>query len=409
MLDKILVVLGGILVSIFVARYLGPDNFGKITLGVTLSGFSLIISQWGASQFIFSLYSKNNFKAINYVFTSEGVRTFIYIIVVVFVFIFLQFTKYAVDSFFLLAVMLSQIFFSLDLYQFILNASLSSKVSAKSNMIGVLCANLLRVILVLSHSSAILFIIPYFINGFIQWFRKKKYVRENLLGGMTLRMQNMFFKRGRDFLIITLVSFIMSKSNYLFLGFFLDYESLAIFSAMFMLSYSWIFFPQAICTSLLAHILSNEKIKEENISPVILVNILIFIPVLIVVCFFSNYIIEISFGFDYIAGREFIIILFISSFFSCLNFSINRVISRYHEGGSFLLKKNIILTFLMLPMSFTLISNFGAYGAAWSILLIESLGSVVLNLFFNKGVFVRVFLNLPFSSKLLINMLLKKA
>lgn len=48
-IDKLFLLLGGLIVTTMVARYLGPEQLGKLSYGITLSFLCAIISQWGAS------------------------------------------------------------------------------------------------------------------------------------------------------------------------------------------------------------------------------------------------------------------------------------------------------------------------------------------------------------------------
>ncbi|MGF1756286.1 hypothetical protein L4C33_22210, partial [Vibrio makurazakiensis] len=62
--DKCFLLIGGLIVTAMVARYLGPEQLGKISFGVTLSVLCTIISQWGASYTIFNMSSKNEIKTL---------------------------------------------------------------------------------------------------------------------------------------------------------------------------------------------------------------------------------------------------------------------------------------------------------------------------------------------------------
>lgn len=60
MLDKVLVLGGGLLVFILVSNYLGPEELGKITFGVALSALPITLSQWGSNFTIFNTTIEKN-------------------------------------------------------------------------------------------------------------------------------------------------------------------------------------------------------------------------------------------------------------------------------------------------------------------------------------------------------------
>ncbi|URQ89944.1 hypothetical protein [Pseudoalteromonas sp. SCSIO 43101] len=48
-LEKIIILGGGLITSILVARYLGAEQFGVFSLAVTLTALPVAVSQWGGA------------------------------------------------------------------------------------------------------------------------------------------------------------------------------------------------------------------------------------------------------------------------------------------------------------------------------------------------------------------------
>ncbi|GHW44142.1 Capsular polysaccharide biosynthesis protein CapF [Vibrio cholerae] len=391
-LDKLLVLVGGVLVSILVARYLGPDDFGKITLGITLAGLPIAISQWGGSQFIFSLAARRKKTAESYVINSELYRLLIYFIATIFLYIALIFTKYSNDVEFITFVIFSQVFVSLDLYQFVFNATFRSKLNASSNIISVLLSNAARVLFMLLGLNAYYFVLPYYISGFALWWTKRRVasVEQHFTQKQARQSARSFIFRGNKYLIFTLLSFFIGKINYIFLAAYFSYQELAIYSVLFMLAYAWIFFPQAIATSLLSKVLSVRDFEAIDVSFVILVVTVVSIPFIIVTLFFSDLIVLLTFGVEYLTEQNLLFWLVLSSLFSCYNFVANRVISNSKFGGKFLYKKSLYLLFFCSPISLALIDYYGLKGAVIAICVSEFVGCTLFNAKFNDGFFIQV-------------------
>ncbi|EJG1648730.1 oligosaccharide flippase family protein [Vibrio parahaemolyticus] len=392
-LDKLLVLAGGVLVSILVARYLGPSDFGKITLGITLSGLPLTVSQWGGSQFLFSIAARKKAKAKRYALDSESFRALLYLITTLLIYLVLQNTKYSEDSNFITLVIISQIFLSLDLYQFVFNATFRSKVNARANMLSVVLSNIVRVFLVSFNFKLVFFVIPYFIGGFVLWYKKRRSTINEEKNNYRFSKFGLrgFLLRGRRYVLFTLMSFVSIKVNYIFLAYYFSYQELAIYTVVYMLAYAWLFFPQSIATTLLSKVLASNKYAAVDVSFVLSILTLISFPVVIFTYFFSDIIISMSFGGEYITDVNLLFILVVSSVFSCFNFVLNRVISTSIEGGGYLFRKSVVQFLICTPISFVFIYFWGLKGSAIALLVTELLACTVFNFWYSRGFIITVY------------------
>lgn len=60
MFEKLIGIFGLIFVTSYVAKYIGPENFGKIALATTVFTFVQTLTWFGNQEILFKRVSKNN-------------------------------------------------------------------------------------------------------------------------------------------------------------------------------------------------------------------------------------------------------------------------------------------------------------------------------------------------------------
>ncbi|EHK4783378.1 oligosaccharide flippase family protein [Vibrio parahaemolyticus] len=384
MLDKVLVLGGGLLVFILVSNYLGPEELGKITFGVALSALPITLSQWGSNFTIFNATIEKERRALAFIKSTELLRASIYIISSILLLFILSFTKYSSDVLVLGCVIISHIFVGLDIYQYYFNAKLQSKVNATSNFISKLFAMLTRVIFVFSSVSPKLFFIPYLINNFLCYLLRKNKMDKGDNVPVNKRYALHFIQSGKLFLFSSLLTLAYTKANDIILTATTSYSNLAIYNVALTLSFAWTFIPLSIGTSYLTRAIET-KIDDDfvNLHRYMLISSL---PILIGLYFLSDFIVELLFDESYSSAKEILFILSISSFLSTLNVVNNRIIGAFN-GDKYLTKKIIICSIISVGISFIFIDSFGLIGAAYASLFSELLSLTIGNYFFkNKSI-----------------------
>ena len=100
--------------------------------------------------------------------------------------------------------------------------------------------------------------------------------------------------------------------------------------------------------------------------------------------FFSESIIAITFGKDYMTSSSLIPFLSVSSVFAIMGSVSYRII--INQGGySFLMKKMAVMAIVSVSLSYLLINKYGLSGAVYSVLIVELISATFANYFFKKG------------------------
>ncbi|HCR4050238.1 TPA: oligosaccharide flippase family protein, partial [Proteus mirabilis] len=126
--EKLANAVGTLIITIYVARYLGPSNMGIINFSLAISTIIVPLSQLGADSLIFNRVAKNINSGVALLNATRYLRLSISISLVVFT--LLAFYSNGIDKknfIILLLMMCSCVFLSLDVYRHYFDALLKSK------------------------------------------------------------------------------------------------------------------------------------------------------------------------------------------------------------------------------------------------------------------------------------------
>jgi O-antigen/teichoic acid export membrane protein len=395
-IDKAFLLVGNFIVSVLVARYLGPQNLGYVSYGIALGAIAIAISQWGANYTIFNTGAKNIKRSYKYIMATEKIRSVIYLVIYLIInIILIFFSQYERNTYYLISlVLLSQIFLALDVYQFHYNATLQSKINAKSSILAKLLSMFMRVTFVYFEMNVLYFIIPFFIEGIIiYWKRRSNLAKENIKINKSASYVKHYFNIGLPLVLTGVCVVIYSKINELMLGWLISYKTLGLYSVSFVLNSAWTFVPMSIGISLLSKPIKEKMNSNEQKLGFSFVSIIVFassIPMLLITYFFADIIIELTFGYEYLESSRILFIMSIASALSVLGFISNRIINLYDGGGRYLMYKTFISSIIFIIMSYFLVKQYEILGAAYGFLLSELFSLTILNYFYQKGLLFKI-------------------
>jgi O-antigen/teichoic acid export membrane protein len=388
-IDKAFLLVGSFIVSVMVARYLGPEKLGFISYGLALGALAISIAQWGANYTIFDTAAKKEKRSSNYIISTEWLRLCIYVVVYLLLNIWLFFYgKYNKNDYILISsVLLSQVFLALDVYQFHYNAILKSRINATSSMVAKLISMSMRLYFAINQMHVFYFIIPFYIEGAIIYFLRRRAL--GVIEYSKYKKYSMhYFNIGLPLVVTGVCVVIYTKINEVMIGNLVSYQALGIYSIAVTINYAWTFFPTSIGISLLSKPLQekNKKMKEYGFSFVTMISLVCSIPMIICAYLFPEQIIRYTFGVAYGDAKDVLFIISLASLLGLLGFLTNRMINSELGGSKFLLKKVIASSALMIPISYIFVSKWGLQGAAYSFLIAELFNLTFFNYLFENKV-----------------------
>lgn len=396
MFEKVISLFGLILVNAYVAKYLGPSDYGKIALVISIFTLAQTIIWFGNQEVLFKRVSQNQLSGLNYLFATQKIRKILCLLIsfpiLVWLYIFSDFLTFC----FGIAVAISTFFIIQDIFVVYNNAILKSQLNVYSNILMLLIVLIIRYLIVEKKLSPYFFCLPLALIGIIPFFlkkiwlnRKEKIVKNKLLNEK--KYTNYYLRVGSVLVISSISVGLYTQINNLLLGKMISTYELGLYSDAVTLGVTWTFVNQSIITSYMTKIYKennkNKIYKMMGYLNIFIVFISLFYFALIY--FFGQNIINKLYGAEYLQSFDSILIIIFSSMLSSLGIIIARFMIK--DGGySFLSKKTVLVTFLSIPLSFSFIYYKGLIGAAWSMLVVEFLSLTLFNYFYKKGLIFKI-------------------
>ncbi|PMP07273.1 hypothetical protein BCS94_09920 [Vibrio breoganii] len=382
--DKFLVLLGGLIATTLVAKFLGPKSFGVLSYGLTLSLFLTALSQWGASFLIFNAAARNVSEAENIILNTLRYRILVYITCTIILSTILFFRLEYDEAKFIAAICISNIFLGLDVYQYYFNGSLRSSLNTRITFVAKLASIIIKLSLIAFDSDLFLFFIPILIEGGIVFFLKHNTFRKVRL---TFDGKSQFdlvkvIKEGAPYLVSSFLVLAYTKANDIVLRELTSFVEVGLFSAGLLLSNAWTFIPLSVGTSFLTKAIKSKD--EKDFAFTYFISILVSTPVLIFIFIFPELILRFSFGEKYRDLVELLPLLSIGSLLGVLVFLNNRHISNYKNGGSYLIKKTCATALFSVFTSIILVHIYGIKGAVYSWVIVQLFAISLANIFYSE-------------------------
>lgn len=393
MIEKCISLFGLIFVTSYVAKYIGPSNFGKIALAGTLFGFVQTLTWFGNQEILFKRVSKNPNSGLKYLFATQNLRKNLFLVCSLPILIGLYLYSDQLTLIFAIATALAVYFVTQDIFAIYNNAILASYINAIVNMIGLCVALLIRYLIVLFEMNYAFLAVPIVMTALIP-FLLKKYIFNKSQKIKTINFKNYrkyYFGAGGALVLSTLAVTLYTQITSLMLATLTSTRELGIYAVAVALGMSWAFINASIITSVLSKIY-REKSRYQSYVMIAKLNVIIVITSLLIVtilAFFGQWIVNFLYGNAYEDAYELIVILGLATLCSGLGTVAARLLVK-EESYRYISKKMICVAISALPISYIMIYLFGLKGAAYSVLIIEFLSLTLFNYFYKNGLIFKI-------------------
>lgn len=395
MLEKVISVFGVIFVTSYVAKSFGPYIFGQIAFSASLFSIVQTVAIFGTETILFKSISKSTPKGIRLMAVAKQLRMalLLFLSLPVLMYVWLEmrenFIIFAIASF------LSAMFVTLDIFSVYNNARLESRMNTIANAAGMavsftisfLVAWLKLSPLLLSISIVAVTLVPYMI-------KRSRFYHFNNISKPPKRKHKSYlrylFHAGLPLAISSVFISVQVKLAQFFLVGVASVHDLGVFTAVNIISASWIFIPVAIITSSFSEIFRERsdvavKLAARLNGYVMVVSFLM----LFIVTLYGEKIIITLYGHDYAQSGNLVAVLSLATCFSAMGTVAYRYMVK--EGGfNYLLVKVFVLVIISVAINWLFIRFWGLAGAAWSVLVTELLSLTVMNYFFKNAVILKL-------------------
>lgn len=394
--DKLTRLFLGLLVGAWVARYLGPEQYGQLAYVLAYLAFFQAVVLLGMDGIIVRELAKDKEKASEILGTAFTLRLIVGIVCwILAVGIIVGTYGWQDDSVYITllagSVLVFQAADTIDLW---FQSQSQSKRTVISKLIAYAISNGLKVVLILNKAPLLAFAAVMAVETLIAAISLIYAYRKYPCKGIWFPKKNralLLLQESWPFIISGLSIIIYMRIDQIFIKEFLGEKDLGIYAAVLPLAMLWTFIPTTLSTSLAPYI-ARKKTESESgywltLSKLFrlyaFIGWLICIPVFI----FSDFIVSSLYGADYLAGSNVLKIVVFSNIF--INMGLAQSLWILNEGLSKIsLYKTLIGACVCLVSNIILIPIYGIYGAAFSAVLAQFFSAVFSNLFFSRELLV---------------------
>jgi len=370
--EKILRMVVGLLVGIWVARYLGPDKFGLLSFAHSFVGLFTIFATLGLDEVVVRELVKDESRRDSLVGTTFWLKLFGAFLVLLVLAFAINFTSNDIDTHILVFIIASAtIFQSFNIVDFYFQSKILSKFVAYANFISLFISTIVKIALILSHASLLAFawvvLFDSFVLacGFIYFFLKHS----------TFRIKYLIFykstaidllKDSWPLIFSGGVLMIQARIDQVMIKEMLGSLEVGYYSVAMRLIEAVAFIPMLLKSSLYPSIQSakiqSKALYQDRLLNFYRLNFLFFLVLAIPIFIFAEPIIVLLFGIEYQPAGVLLALLSIRLFFA------NMGVAR----GTYIVTENlmkfsmftmILGTIVNIYLNYVLIPNYGARGA----------------------------------------------
>jgi len=392
MMDKVLRLFLGVFVGAWVARYLGPENYGILGFAVSFVGLFGAFGKLGLDGIIVRNIVNEPDQRDEILGTALGLRLIGASVLIVFVYAALQLTSSsAYEQVIVMIIALGQLFMGGEVFNLYFQSQVKAKYSGITGTL-VLLSNLgIRIAFILLGLPLIWFagvvIVEQVMKSclLVYFYKKQKLkllqLRFRLLVGKALLSDSW------PLILSGLVVMVYMRIDQVMIKEMLDNEAVGQYAAAVKLSEAWYFIPIVIAQSLFPAIIKakkrSEKLYHERLQKFYDLMVWVAAAIALPTTFLCNWLVNLLYGAQYSRTAGVLMIHIWAGVFVFLGVASGRWFlaenlqkySFYRTAAGAVI--NIVLNYILIPIH-------GIYGAAYATVITQAIASYLFNMTNNK-------------------------
>ena len=380
--DKIIRILSGFFVGIWIARYLGPGNFGVLNYALAYTALFMIFVNLGLDQIVIREIIKEPklaYYILGTAFLLKLTGAFIAIILIELSLLFMKLDF--LTNLIILVIASNVIFKSFDVIDFYYQSQILSKYVVVARDSAFILTVLLKVYFVIYEYSLVYFalsnIVDMFLTSIFLIIIYKKTGHEIKRWRFSKKIAVRLFKFSWPLAISVFLISIHMKIDQVMIGNMLNAKQVGIYSIALRLSEFWYFIPAIIISTLMPYFLNlkkaNQKLYNHRLMQLYSLMFWLGVSAGIFVMIFGEDVIRLTFGEAYIGSYEALVIniwngIFVSQGLSRGIWLISENLQKYR------LYNNLIVVNINVITNLILIPKIGIAGAAIATFLTQFSG-----------------------------------
>ncbi|MGO3406059.1 flippase [Marinomonas sp.] len=408
--EQFLRIIAGLFVGIWVARYLGPEQFGIFSYALAFTAIFGGIAKLGLDGIMVRELINHPEKKDVYLGTAFWLKMIGAFIVMGLMAAIVPFTSNdATTNLFIFIIAAGLVFQSFEVVEFYFQSQVLAKIVSICKVIQLALSSVIKIYLVLNEAELIWFVLVIAFDAMslaVSYFMAYQ-LRKNpaFYKNFDLNIAKQLLKDSWPLIFSAIVVMVYMRIDQIMIKEMLGEYEVGIYSAAVKLSEAWYFLPTLITTSLFPAILNAKKISEalyyDRLQNLYTLMVLIALAVAIPTTFLADWVIALLYGAAY-QGAGSVLIIHIWA---------GLIIGLGVARGKWILVENLqVFAFVFLTAAFVTnvianylwIPKYGIEGAAYATVLAQATGTLVFPLFINK---TRKSFFMMFKALLLIDLL----
>lgn len=308
MFEKVFTLAVAFVIGIYMARYLGPKDFGIFNYGRSIAIFFTTFAALNIDQILVKRLLENKDKEHLFLGTYFGLRllaALLSILVIVFLFVFRVIQDY--DLFLIILFFTcSSVFSSFEVIKSYYQSKIASQKIAMAAIIQVLVPSLVRVYLIVNKYPVTYFAFTTIIESFcyaaglIYFYQRNQLI---LKWQYSLDIAKKTLAESWPMVISALMIIAYMRIDQVMIKWLLDVENVGFYSAAVRLSEIWFFIGVVICNSLFPSLvqtrLNNPALYKSRFQSLLTLMVVIAFVIIIPISFFSSTIITFLYGTEF--------------------------------------------------------------------------------------------------------------
>ncbi|MDQ2179824.1 flippase [Marinifilum sp. D714] len=383
MLDKVIRLFLGVFVGVWVARYLGPDDFGILNYAISFVALFGAFSKLGLDNIIVRNLVQDNSKRDLVLGTSLVMRLLGALVLLLLVYNILQFSSSTpFEKLIVIVIAFGQFFLSFEVVDFYFQSQVKGKFSTIVNTFSLIIFSITRILLIVCGASieffAVAVVLESIIKALLFMIIYQKEVSLVRYWKFNFDIARRLLKDSWPLILANIVIMIYMRIDQLMIKEMLNNSANGEYSAAVRLSEAWYFIPMVIANSLFPAIIKAKSISlrlyHDRLTNLYQFMFILSLVVVIPVLFMSDWVVNALYGKEYVETSKVLIIHIWTSVFVFIGV----VNSKYliNENLQFYLTLSTCVgAIINVCLNYILIKNIGIVGAAFSTLISQFIAS----------------------------------
>lgn len=390
--EQILRMVAGLLVGIWVARYLGPQQFGVFSYAVAFAGLFSAIAKLGLDSIVVRDLVRVSDKRDLYLGTAFWLKLVgAFFMLAVIAFAVRLTSNNATTNFYIFIIASGTIFQAFEVVDFYFQSKILSKFISLCKLVQLLISSLIKLYLIYINADLYWFVLVSLVDQLALAVALFFAYRYQKLGDFYRHFDRMIAKQllldSWPLILSGLVVMIYMRIDQIMIKEILGEKEVGLYSAAVRISEVWYFIPIIITNSLFPSIVNAKKVSEalyySRLQRLYTLMVWVAISIALPMTFLSDWLVTLLYGEAYRAAGQVLMIHIWAGVFVFLGVASGAWLT-CQNFQHYAFYRTLIGAILNVVMNLVLIPIYGIVGAAISTVIAQMLAALILDAFSNK-------------------------